>query len=82
MKLDLKERLHIRDNCCNIIMVRQLINFFQALKLIQIGAWTFDKMNKQWVINVIYLNMMTLVAPMIYLIVMLETTKYNLFYFN
>lgn len=82
MKLDLKDRLQIRDHCCNIIMARQFINFFQALKLFQIGAWTFDKMNKQWVINVIYLNIMTLVAPMIYLIVMLEVTKYDLYYFN
>lgn len=63
-------------------MVRWFLICFQTAKLVQIVIWSFDKMNKQSVLNVIRINVISLCLPIVYLIWQLESTKYNLYRYN
>ena len=63
-------------------MVRWFIICFQTAKLVQIVFWSFDKMHKQSVLNVIRINVISLCLPIVYLIWQLESTKYNLYRYN
>ena len=63
-------------------MVRWVIIFFQLLKFVQIGLWKSDKMSKIFVLNLIFINLTTLMLPIVYQIYLLEVMKYNLLKYN